>query len=372
MIKRIKAFPWPCKHGRPWHRTCCVSGSACDSSPRFGESERLPETVTGRAGGVARGQRGQQGEHPAGGDIAGSIMPTARCLDPSLLSPGLTWDVLSTTPAKPHHLPSPLLCSPALAFPPALRECLCHPSPLSKAWGQGAAWGLTRKPGFASVLLSVWSACLSHTGPTSEGPSSPRTRPSAMQPAWGGMLHRTALSVAPERVQDRWAWVMAEGVSIWGPQFLQSSSCAHHLPHRPFPEGSAFWEPKPSVYEESWVTRFGTTEMGRDRAAEIKRGHLPGSGLLSGKLLHQHLWGPPTHSSGHHTSMAAPASPGPPEAHRLSDAIPWVVGAGGQEPWAQEDCLLDPEEWGGRGGQDQQGMAWVCPSTPLVQDQTCL
>lgn len=46
------------------------------------------------------------------------------------------------------------------------------------------------------------------------------------------------------------------------------------------------------MYEESWVTGFGSTQVGRDRAAETKRGRLPGSGLLSGKLSPNTFEGP--------------------------------------------------------------------------------
>lgn len=159
-------------------------------------------------------------------------------------------------------MPSPLLRSPALAFPPAPRECLCHPSPLSKAWGQGAARGFTRRPGFASVLLLVWSACLSHTGPTSEGPSSLRTRPSAMQPAWGGMLHRTVLSVVPERVRTGGpgSWLRAfqsGGPSSFSPPPVPTTSHTVCFLKALLSESSS-----PPCMRESWVTGFGSTQVG--------------------------------------------------------------------------------------------------------------
>ena len=143
-------------------------------------------------------------------------------------------------PSQTPSLAQPPPPLPSLSFPTCAKGMSLPPFPTLQGLGTR---GCTRTHEAARlclrVIVGVVGLPLPHRTDL-RGASSPHTRSSAMQPAWGGMLHRTALSAVPERVQDRWAWVTAEGVSIWGPQFIQSSSCAHHLPHRPFPEGSAF------------------------------------------------------------------------------------------------------------------------------------
>ena len=66
------------------------------------------------------------------------------------------------------------------------------------------------------------------------------TQPSALQPAWRHVPSR-GTQCGPQRgCRAGGPWVMAEGISVWGPQFIQSTFCAQHGPHHPFPGGLYF------------------------------------------------------------------------------------------------------------------------------------
>lgn len=168
-----------------------------------------------------------------------------RCLAPS---------------AKPPSLPRPLLRSPALAFPPAPRNVFAT---LPHSQGLGTR-GCEDCGGQALPPCYCWceSACLSHTGPTSEGPCVLRTGHQQCSPPGENALHAHGAQCGPREGADGWAWVMAEAFQSGGPSSFQSSSCAHHLPHCLFLKALLSESSSPPCMRESWVTGFGSTQVG--------------------------------------------------------------------------------------------------------------
>ena len=160
-------------------------------------------------------------------------------------------------PAQPQPLPNSNYSS--ITHPaPSSRAAPGSSTPqsrqlLSKAWGEGAAQGLTRHPVPATALQLVWLACLSHA----EGSSSLRA-----QPAWGRMFQHESLSVVPRDAAGLgapWSWLRAfqsGDARPFGPSVPTPAPTARFL-------GSGLHKSKALQVWGVWVVGFGGTQVGR-------------------------------------------------------------------------------------------------------------